>query len=214
MWRASSSIGGHPRGRPRRIDVHDRDAGDPCRRIEVAAHVVDDLDRRLGQIDAIETTAKRGKTGTALAGQSSVGGKPVRGSLVSETRRRASRPSRRNALRWRLKDGRPGPRRAHAIRRRAAGRLYRFERAIRPHGSVLRSARHRANGCEFACRCFGGEGARQRYARQRLVASATPPAKRLSTRSNAAAWSCGYRVGLSYQRVFERWIQPSAGRFL
>jgi hypothetical protein len=37
-------------------------------RIEVAAHVVDDLDRRLGQIDtAIETAAKRGKTNTALA---------------------------------------------------------------------------------------------------------------------------------------------------
>jgi hypothetical protein len=37
-------------------------------RIEVAAHVVDDLDRRLGQIDiAIETAAKRGKTGTALS---------------------------------------------------------------------------------------------------------------------------------------------------
>jgi hypothetical protein len=37
-------------------------------RIEVAAHVVDDLDRRLGQIDtAIETAAKRGKTSTALS---------------------------------------------------------------------------------------------------------------------------------------------------
>jgi hypothetical protein len=37
-------------------------------RIEVAAHVVDDLGRRIGQIDmAIEAAAKRGKTGTALA---------------------------------------------------------------------------------------------------------------------------------------------------
>jgi len=37
-------------------------------RIEVAAHVVDDLDRRLGQIDtAIEAAAKRGKTSTALS---------------------------------------------------------------------------------------------------------------------------------------------------
>jgi hypothetical protein len=37
-------------------------------RIEVAAHVVDDLDRRLDQIDtAIETAAKRGKTGIALS---------------------------------------------------------------------------------------------------------------------------------------------------
>jgi hypothetical protein len=37
-------------------------------RIEVAADTVADLDRRLGQIDvAIETAAKRGKTGTAMA---------------------------------------------------------------------------------------------------------------------------------------------------
>jgi len=37
-------------------------------RIEVAAHTVADLDRRLGQIDvAIEEAAKRGRTNTALA---------------------------------------------------------------------------------------------------------------------------------------------------
>jgi hypothetical protein len=37
-------------------------------RIEVAAHTVADLDRRLGQIDsAIEEAAKRGRTTTALA---------------------------------------------------------------------------------------------------------------------------------------------------
>ncbi len=37
-------------------------------RIEVAAHTVADLDRRLGQIDsAIEEAAKRGKTNTALS---------------------------------------------------------------------------------------------------------------------------------------------------
>src|SRR5262249_32605297 len=36
--------------------------------IEVAAHAVADLDRRLGQIDAaIEEAAKRGKTNTALS---------------------------------------------------------------------------------------------------------------------------------------------------
>ena len=37
-------------------------------RIELAAHTVADLDRRLGQIDsAIEEAAKRGKTNTALS---------------------------------------------------------------------------------------------------------------------------------------------------
>ena len=37
-------------------------------RIEVAAHNVADLDRRLGQIDSvIEEAAKRGKTNTALS---------------------------------------------------------------------------------------------------------------------------------------------------
>ncbi len=37
-------------------------------RIEVAAHTVADLDRRLGQIDtAIEEAAKRGKTNAALS---------------------------------------------------------------------------------------------------------------------------------------------------
>jgi hypothetical protein len=37
-------------------------------RIEVSAHVVDDLDRRLGQIDtAIDAAAKRGKTSTVLS---------------------------------------------------------------------------------------------------------------------------------------------------
>jgi hypothetical protein len=46
----------------------DRDAGRHPVRIEVAAHVFDDLDRRLGQIEtAIETAVKRGKTRTALS---------------------------------------------------------------------------------------------------------------------------------------------------
>ncbi len=36
--------------------------------IEVAAHMVDDLDRRLGQIDqAVEESAKRGRTNIALS---------------------------------------------------------------------------------------------------------------------------------------------------
>jgi hypothetical protein len=52
-------------------------------RIEVAAHVVDDLDRRLNQIDsAIEMAAKRGKTSTALSAIDSQ--KKARAALASE----------------------------------------------------------------------------------------------------------------------------------
>ncbi len=58
-------------------------------RIEVAAHTVADLDRRLGQIDtAIEEAAKRGKTNTALAAIESQ--RRARVSLVDERNQEAS----------------------------------------------------------------------------------------------------------------------------
>jgi hypothetical protein len=58
-------------------------------RIEVAAHVVDDLDRRLGQIDtAIETAAKRGKAGAALSAIESQ--KKARAGLAGERNEAAS----------------------------------------------------------------------------------------------------------------------------
>jgi hypothetical protein len=58
-------------------------------RIEVAAHVVDDLDRRLGQIDtAIETAARRGKTNTALSAID--GQKKARAALAGERNEAAS----------------------------------------------------------------------------------------------------------------------------
>jgi hypothetical protein len=59
-------------------------------RIEVAAHTVSDLDRRLGQIDAaVEEAAKRGRTNAAL---SAIEGqrRPVRGSSMSAMRRPAA----------------------------------------------------------------------------------------------------------------------------
>jgi len=57
-------------------------------RIEVAAHTVADLDRRLGQIDtAIEEAAKRGKTNTALSAMEAQ--RRVRASLVDERNREA-----------------------------------------------------------------------------------------------------------------------------
>src|SRR5712675_2355100 len=57
-------------------------------RIEVAAHTVADLDRRLGQIDtAIEEAAKRGKTNTALAAIESQ--RRARVSLVDERNQEA-----------------------------------------------------------------------------------------------------------------------------
>jgi len=56
-------------------------------RIEVAAHNVADLDRRLGQIDsAIEEAAKRGKTNTALS------------AMEGQRRARAGLTSERNAV--------------------------------------------------------------------------------------------------------------------
>jgi hypothetical protein len=57
-------------------------------RIEVAAHTVADLDRRLGQIDmAIEEAAKRGRTNAALSAIE--GQRRARGSLVDERNREA-----------------------------------------------------------------------------------------------------------------------------
>src|SRR6266446_4033552 len=58
-------------------------------RIDVQAHAVADLDRRLSQIDsAIEEAAKRGRTNTALSAID--GQKKARASLVDERRREAS----------------------------------------------------------------------------------------------------------------------------
>ena len=66
-------------------------------RIEVAAHNVADLDRRLGQIDsAIEEAAKRGKTNTALSAME--GQRRARAGLARERNEAALwPPSRRNA---------------------------------------------------------------------------------------------------------------------
>jgi phage terminase large subunit-like protein len=69
-------------------------------RIEVAAHTIADLDRRLGQIDtAIEEAAKRGRTTTALAAIEKGSARPVRASWTSETMKPVLSwpPSRRNA---------------------------------------------------------------------------------------------------------------------
>src|SRR6266436_4787516 len=55
-------------------------------RIEVAAHTVADLDRRLGQIDsAIEEAAKRGRTTTALAAME--GQRKARAELAGQRQR-------------------------------------------------------------------------------------------------------------------------------
>jgi hypothetical protein len=56
--------------------------------IEVAAHTVAHLDRRLGQIDTvIEEAAKRGKTNTALSAME--GQRKARAALVDERNREA-----------------------------------------------------------------------------------------------------------------------------
>jgi hypothetical protein len=58
-------------------------------RIDVQAHTVADLDRRLGQIDgAIEEATKRGKTSTALSAME--GQRRSRAALVEERKREAS----------------------------------------------------------------------------------------------------------------------------
>jgi hypothetical protein len=58
-------------------------------RIEVAAHTIADLDRRLGQIDtAIEEAAKRGRTNTALSAMEAQ--RKARASLASERNDAAS----------------------------------------------------------------------------------------------------------------------------
>ena len=74
-------------------------------RIEVAAHIVATLDRRLGLIDAaIEEAAKRGRTNTALSAIE--GQKKARASLVDEWKQEAntlaSLKSERAALVYRL----------------------------------------------------------------------------------------------------------------
>jgi hypothetical protein len=58
-------------------------------RIELAAHAVSDIDRRLGQIDtAIEQAAKRGKTSTALSAME--GQRKARAELSAQRQREAS----------------------------------------------------------------------------------------------------------------------------
>jgi hypothetical protein len=67
--------------------IETRDAAIAAR-IEVQAHAVADLDRRLGQIDtAIEEAAKRGRTNTALAALE--GQRKARAGLVDERNREA-----------------------------------------------------------------------------------------------------------------------------
>jgi hypothetical protein len=61
---------------------------DDCQRLNVQAHKVVDLDRRLGQIDtAIEEAAKRGRTNAALSAME--GQKRARAALVDERNREA-----------------------------------------------------------------------------------------------------------------------------
>jgi hypothetical protein len=80
----------------------ERQDGALAARIEVAAHNVADLDRRLGQIDtAIEEAAKRGKINTALSAMEAQ--RRARANLVDERSREAGtsgQPSRRNAPPW------------------------------------------------------------------------------------------------------------------
>jgi hypothetical protein len=69
-------------------------------KIDVQAHKVADLDRRLGQIDTtIEEAAKRGRTNAALSAME--GQRKARGALVDERNREAGtppwQPCRRNA---------------------------------------------------------------------------------------------------------------------
>jgi hypothetical protein len=60
--------------------------------IEVAAHAVADLDRRLGQIDtAVEAAVKRGKTSIALSAME--GQRRARAGLVDERNREAATPA-------------------------------------------------------------------------------------------------------------------------
>jgi hypothetical protein len=67
-------------------------------RIDVQAHKVADLDRRLGQVDsAIEEATRHGRTKTALAAME--GQRKARGSLAEERDRGPG--SRQNAPQWR-----------------------------------------------------------------------------------------------------------------
>jgi hypothetical protein len=68
-------------------DIEMKDAA-LAAKIEVAAHAVADLDRRLGQIDTtIEEAAKRGRTNTALSAMDAQ--KKTRAALVGERNREA-----------------------------------------------------------------------------------------------------------------------------
>jgi len=70
------------------LDTQDATLG---ARIEVAAHTVADLDRRLSQIDtSIEEAAKRGRTNAALSAIESQ--RKARAGLVDERNREAGKP--------------------------------------------------------------------------------------------------------------------------
>jgi hypothetical protein len=112
-------------------------------RIEVAAHSVADLDRRLGQIDtAIEEAARRGKTNTALSAID--GQKKARAALAGERNEGGGnsgvpQDGTRLSSRPRPQDRDGG--RAHPVRGRIARRRYRFRAgntmADRAYGLVL-----------------------------------------------------------------------------
>jgi hypothetical protein len=122
-------------------------------RIEVAAHTVADLDRRLNQVDlAIEEAAKRGRTNTALSAIEAQ--RKTREALGGQRQREGAtlcRPQGRTC-----RHGRQGPANrngggAHPLRRRAYRHRHR-QRARNPvadpdDGAVLRSVGNRVDGC-------------------------------------------------------------------
>ncbi len=124
-------------------------------RIEVAAHTVADLDRRLNQVDvAIEETAKRGKTNTALSAMEAQ--RKARASLADQRQREgvalADLKSKRAALGAK---GRQIETEAAPIRYVAelVGADTDSERgdpvANRPHGAVLQPVGHCADSRGF-----------------------------------------------------------------
>jgi hypothetical protein len=122
-------------------------------RIEVAAHTVADLDTRVSQIDsAVAAATQRGRTAGAMSIMDAQ--RRSRTGLTSEREQAAGTlsgsPQGRTRIsgRQRASDrnrGRTDPLRGragrHGHRQRAGNPL-----ADRPHGPVLRSARHRAHG--------------------------------------------------------------------
>jgi hypothetical protein len=145
-------------------------------RIEVAAHVVDDLDRRLGQIDtAIETAAKRGKTSTALSAID--GQKKARAGLSGERNEAAGTLA---TLKAECIPGCPRPQdrdgsRTDQVRRRAYRRRHRLRAgdslAHCLDGVVLRSSRHCPDGRGLGAAVTG----HKRYSRPQRVRSLFGP---------------------------------------